>query len=101
MQVYNKAKKELRERRTKIMKHYTYSPKGVCARQIDYDLDEEGKIYNLKFMGGCNGNLKAIGKLLEGTDARRAAGILKGNDCAGKGTSCADQLARSIEEALG
>ncbi len=83
------------------MKHYTYAPKGVCARQIDYDLDEEGRIYNLKFMGGCNGNLKAIGKLLEGTDARKAAGILKGNECAARGTSCADQLARSIELNLG
>ena len=82
------------------MKHYTYKPKGICARQIDYDLDEDGRIYNLKFMGGCNGNLKAIGKLLEGTDARKAADILKGNDCGGKGTSCADQLARSIEQVL-
>ena len=83
------------------MKHYTYAPKGVCSRQIDYDLDEEGRIYNLKFMGGCNGNLKAIGKLLEGTDARKAAGILMGNECSGRGTSCADQLAKSIEQNLG
>ena len=82
------------------MKHYTYAPKGVCSRQIDYDLDEEGKIYNLKFEGGCNGNLKAIGRLLEGTDARRAAEILKGNDCKGRGTSCADQLSKAILEAL-
>ena len=83
------------------MKHYTYTPKGVCARQIDYDLDEDGRIYNLKFTGGCNGNLKAIGKLLEGNDARNAAYILRGNECGVKGTSCADQLAISIEEALG
>ena len=83
------------------MKKYTYIPKGVCARQIDYELDEEGRMHNLKFTGGCNGNLKAIGKLLEGNDARTAAKILKGNDCGGKGTSCADQLARSIEEVLG
>ncbi|MCR4797111.1 MAG: TIGR03905 family TSCPD domain-containing protein [Lachnospiraceae bacterium] len=82
------------------MKHYTYAPKGVCSRQIDYDLDEEGKIYNLKFEGGCNGNLKAIGRLLEGTDARRAAEILKGNDCKGRGTSCADQLSKAVLEAL-
>ena len=82
------------------MKHYTYAPKNVCSRQIDYDLDEEGKIYNLKFEGGCNGNLKAISRLLEGTDARRAAEILKGNDCKGRGTSCADQLSKAILEAL-
>lgn len=82
------------------MKEYTYQPHGVCARQISYRLDDEGKIHDLKFVGGCNGNLKAIGKLLEGADARSAAQILKGNDCNGKGTSCADQLARSLEEAL-
>ncbi len=82
------------------MKHYTYYPKGVCPSQIDYDLDDEGKIYNIKYLGGCNGNLKAIGKLLEGTDAKSAADILRGNDCNGRGTSCADQLAKSIDEAL-
>ncbi|MBR6238541.1 MAG: TIGR03905 family TSCPD domain-containing protein [Lachnospiraceae bacterium] len=82
------------------MKHYTYYPKGVCPSQIDYDLDDEGKIYNIKYVGGCNGNLKAIGKLLEGTDAKSAADILRGNDCNGRGTSCADQLAKSIDEAL-
>ena len=80
------------------MKHVTYYPKGVCAMQIDYDLDEEGKIYNLRYRGGCNGNLKAIGRLLEGQDAKRAAEILRGNDCGGRGTSCADQLAKSLDE---
>ncbi|MCR4989737.1 MAG: TIGR03905 family TSCPD domain-containing protein [Lachnospiraceae bacterium] len=82
------------------MKHYTYSPKGVCSVQIDYDLDEEGKIHNLAFTGGCNGNLKAIGRLLEGADAKTSADILRGNDCKGRGTSCADQLSKAIDEAL-
>ena len=82
------------------MKQYTYRPRGVCSSQITYDLDDDGKIYNLQFVGGCNGNLKAIGRLLEGTDAKRAADILRGNNCNGRGTSCADQLARSIDEAL-
>ncbi|MCR5796592.1 MAG: TIGR03905 family TSCPD domain-containing protein [Eubacterium sp.] len=82
------------------MKHVTYTPSGVCSVKIDYDLDEDGKIYNVEFVRGCNGNLKAIGKLLEGTDAKQAADILRGNDCNGRGTSCADQLARSIDEAL-
>jgi len=82
------------------MKHVTYYPKGVCSMQIDYDLDEAGKIYNLKYRGGRNGNLKAIGKLLEGRDAKEAADILRGNDCGGRGTSCADQLAKSIDENL-
>lgn len=82
------------------MQHISYKTTGVCARTIDYDLDENGKIYNLRFEGGCNGNLKAIGKLLEGTDAMHAAEILKGNNCNGKGTSCADQLSKSIIKAL-
>lgn len=80
------------------MKSIQYRPKGVCAIQITYDLDDENKIHNLRFTGGCNGNLKAIGKLLEGQDAKTAADILRGNDCGGRGTSCADQLARSIDE---
>ena len=79
------------------MKHYTYKPRGVCSVQIDYDI-EDGRIYNLSFIGGCNGNLKAIGLLLEGRDAKEAADILRGNDCKGRGTSCADQLAISIDE---
>ena len=83
------------------MRHVTYNPKGVCSVQIDYDLDDDGKMYNLAFTGGCNGNLKAIGRLLEGTDAKKAADILRGNDCKGRGTSCADQLARSIDESIG
>ena len=82
------------------MKDYTYIPKGVCARQIDFAIDDEGKLHKLKFTGGCNGNLKAIGLLLEGADARQAAATLKGNDCSGRGTSCADQLSKAIEEAL-
>ncbi|MBR6879863.1 MAG: TIGR03905 family TSCPD domain-containing protein [Clostridiales bacterium] len=79
--------------------HITYSPKGVCAVQIDFEL-EDGKISDLKFLGGCNGNLKAIGKLVEGKDAKEVADILRGNQCGGKGTSCADQLSKAIDEAL-
>ncbi len=82
------------------MKHYSYSPKGVCSIAIDYDLDDDKKIHNLKFTGGCNGNLKAIGRLLEGEDAKKAADILRGNDCKNRGTSCADQLSKALDEAL-
>ena len=82
------------------MTSYTYTPQGVCSVKIEYDLDEEKKIHNLRFTGGCNGNLKAIGKLLEGQDARHAADILRGNDCKGRGTSCADQLSKALDEAL-
>lgn len=83
------------------MKHYTYYPKGVCCSQIDYDLDEENRLHDIRFVRGCNGNLKMISKLLEGLDAREAADKMKGNDCAGKGTSCADQFSKGLYEALG
>ncbi len=82
------------------MQQFSYQPKGVCSTLIEYGLDEEGKIHDLHFTGGCNGNLKAIGKLLEGQDARTAADILRGNDCKGRGTSCADQLSKALDEAL-
>ncbi len=82
------------------MKHYTYIPKGVCSREINFDIDDEGKIHDLKFTGGCNGNLKAIGRLLENTDAAKAADTLRGNICNGRGTSCADQLSKAIDGAL-
>ena len=78
---------------------YRYSPHGVCSAQIDFSI-ENGTLHGVKFTGGCNGNLKAIGRLLEGTDARKAADILRGNDCKGRGTSCADQLALALEQAL-
>ena len=81
------------------MEHVTFTPKGVCAIQIDFDL-EDGKLYNVQFIGGCNGNLKAIGRLVEGKDAKEVAEILRGNTCGMKGTSCADQLAIAIESAL-
>ena len=81
------------------MQNYTIQTNNVCARQISFSI-EDGKLYNIKFSGGRPGNTLAIGKLLEGTEAQRAVELLKGNDCRGKGTSCADQLARGIEKAL-
>ncbi len=83
------------------MNHYTYRPTGVCSVKIDFDIDDEGKMHNLAFLGGCNGNLKAIGLLLEGADPAKAADLLRGNDCAGRGTSCADQLSKALDQALG
>ncbi len=72
---------------------------GVCARKIHFDI-VDGKVRNVSFQGGCNGNLKAISKLVEGMDATKVVEILKGNTCGYKNTSCADQLAIAIEEAL-
>ena len=81
------------------MERYTYAPEGVCSYELSFSL-ENGLLHDVRFEGGCPGNLQAIGKLLEGTDARRAADLLRGNRCGNKPTSCADQLAVAIDEAL-
>ena len=83
------------------MRHITFYPEGVCSTQIDYDLDDQNRIHNLKYVRGCNGNLKAIGRLVENADAVAVADLLRGNDCNGRGTSCADQLSKSLDQALG
>ena len=79
---------------------YEYKTKGTCSQRIFFDV-EGGKVKNVQFVGGCNGNLKAIGRLVEGKDAKEVAGILRGNTCGMKGTSCADQLARAIDGKVG
>ena len=78
---------------------FTYATKGVCSRKITFDI-VDGKLHNVQFEGGCPGNLLAIGKLVEGKDALEIAELLAGNDCRGRGTSCADQLAKAIAEHL-
>ncbi len=77
----------------------TYVTKGTCSRRINFDITD-GKLHNVTFEGGCNGNLKAIGRLVEGKDAREVAEILAGLDCNGRGTSCGDQLSKAIMENL-
>lgn len=81
------------------MQHYSYSPKGVCSVQIDFDI-EDGLLHNVRFTGGCNGNLKALGRLVEGKPATEIADILRGNQCGMRGTSCADQFSKAIDEAV-
>ena len=78
---------------------YVYKPKGVCAQQINFSI-ENGKMHNVSFLKGCNGNLKAISKLIEGMEAEKVVKILEGNTCGMKNTSCADQLAKAIKEKL-
>ena len=77
----------------------TYKTKGTCSSQIDFDL-KDGKVYNVRFTGGCNGNLKGIGALVEGQDARDVINRLEGTTCGFKSTSCPDQLAKALKEAL-
>ena len=78
---------------------YTYKTKGVCASTINFEV-ENGIVSNVSFVGGCNGNLRAIAKLVEGMKAEKLIEILKGNTCGFKSTSCADQLAFAVEKAL-
>ena len=77
-----------------------YNTFGTCSTQINFDVDDEHRVHNVVFTGGCNGNLKAIGKLVEGQKAEDVIKLLKGNTCSFKPTSCADQLARALEQAL-
>ena len=76
---------------------YTYAPKGVCSRQINIEV-EDGIVINLEVIGGCNGNLQGISKLVQGMKVEEVIKRLKGIDCNSKGTSCPDQIARALEE---
>ncbi len=82
------------------MKHVEFTPQNVCSRKIIFDITDDNKITNLSFIGGCNGNLKAISKLLEGFPAEKAIQILEGNMCGMRSTSCADQLTKAIKNNL-
>lgn len=77
----------------------TYSTKGTCSKQIVFDLDAENRIHNLRFIGGCSGNLQGIARLVEGKAAEEIIPLLKGIRCK-QNTSCPDQLARALEEQL-
>ncbi|MBE6882741.1 MAG: TIGR03905 family TSCPD domain-containing protein [Oscillospiraceae bacterium] len=76
--------------------HYDYATKGTCSKKISFDMEADGTVRNIVFFGGCPGNLQAIPKILEGWKADDIIGRLLGNDCAGRGTSCADQLAKAL-----
>lgn len=77
---------------------YSYRPQGVCAQRIDFDI-KDGVVSDVHFTGGCNGNLKAISKLIDGMNVDEIEAKLKGNTCGMRPTSCADQLARAVREA--
>ncbi|MCI5789124.1 MAG: TIGR03905 family TSCPD domain-containing protein [Tenericutes bacterium] len=76
---------------------YTYNTKGTCSTKIDYEI-EDNKIHNVTFTNGCNGNLKAISRLVEGEDVDKVIDRLKGVTCGFRETSCGDQFARALEE---
>ncbi|MBQ8116453.1 MAG: TIGR03905 family TSCPD domain-containing protein [Lachnospiraceae bacterium] len=77
---------------------YVYHPKGVCSMEIKFDIEKD-VITNVRFTGGCNGNLKAISKLIDGWTVEQIAGKLEGNTCGMRSTSCADQLSKAVREA--
>ena len=78
--------------------HHVYFPKGVCSTRIDFDI-ENNTIHNVKYTNGCNGNLQAVGRLVEGMTTDEAVKRLKGICCGPNTTSCGDQLARAREQA--
>ncbi len=80
---------------------YTYKPKGVCSRSISLEIDDDKTIKSVSFVGGCNGNTQGLCSLVKGMKAEEVIARLKGINCNGRGTSCPDQLAKAIEEAIG
>ena len=78
--------------------HKTYVTKGVCSRQIDIELDENGIITECKFLGGCNGNTQGVAALVIGMSAKDAIARLEGIKCGPRPTSCPDQLACALKE---
>ena len=77
---------------------YIYKTKGTCSTQIELDLDGD-VVHNVKFTGGCNGNLQAIPKLVEGLTVAQVEEKIGGIKCGFKNTSCGDQLAKALTEA--
>ena len=77
--------------------HHTYKTNGTCSTEINFDI-KDNKVYNVEFTRGCNGNLKGIGKLVEGEDIDTVISKLEGITCNMKNTSCPDQLAKALKE---
>ena len=77
-----------------------FTPHGVCSKNIHLEVDEAGRIHNVEFTGGCNGNLQGIGRLVEGMDIHEAISRIEGIKCGYKATSCPDQLSLALKEYL-
>lgn len=77
-----------------------YRPQGVCSQKINFDIVDH-KVRNVSFVGGCNGNLQGISRLIEGMDVDEAISRIEGLRCGFKSTSCPDQLSRALKEAVG
>lgn len=78
---------------------YSYKTRGVCSMQINFDI-EDNKVHNVKFLGGCSGNTQGVAALVEGMDVNEAISRMKGIKCGPRSTSCPDQLATALEQAI-
>lgn len=76
-----------------------YITKGTCSREINFEV-VDGKLHNVSYLGGCNGNLQGVSALVEGMEVNEAIARLKGIKCGFKQTSCPDQLATALEQYL-
>ncbi|WP_448902800.1 TIGR03905 family TSCPD domain-containing protein [Eubacterium sp.] len=73
-----------------------YKTRGTCSREISFDV-VDNKVTNVRFLGGCSGNTQGVAALVEGMDVNEAIKRMDGIDCAGRGTSCPDQLAKALK----
>ena len=83
------------------MKKITYSPKGVCSREMQVEIDDNGIITSVHISGGCAGNTQGVSRLIEGMDAKKAIEKISGIRCGFKSTSCPNELAKAIAECRG
>ena len=83
------------------MKQTTFETWGTCSKFINFEMDDDHRLHNVQFIGGCAGNTTGIGKLVEGMKAEEVVRRLKGVRCGYKPTSCPDQLAQALEKELG
>ena len=79
---------------------YRYQTVGTCSQQIDFEIDDNNVLSNVQFYGGCNGNLKGIGRLVEGMPVADVISRLEGVQCGMKSTSCPDQLATALKKVM-
>ena len=79
--------------------NYTYSTKGTCSQGIQFEI-VDNKVHNVQFIGGCNGNTQGVSRLIEGMDVHEAISRIEGIQCGPRPTSCPDQLATALKQAL-
>lgn len=79
---------------------YEYDAKGICAQKIFIDLNDDGTVANVEFLGGCHGNHQGINNLVKGMQAEEVISRLEGIRCGMKASSCPDQLAQALKELI-